>query len=233
MLLAYVDESYDRGEYWLTALAVPHHVALRLQNELDGVVREAVAKYNVPLNIELHGSPLLHAAGEWEPMKQMPRARIKIYSDAFEAIAGCDGIEIVMCGIDIARLNRRYTNPLHPHREALDMLAQALNERATETETHFMAIADEIDQSDTLRASYWDLQRLDTLSRYGGKLDRAVDALHFAPSKHSRLLQAADLVSFLHYRIRRTPVTDPRSAAASDKIWQIVQSKVTIERIGP
>lgn len=224
MLLAYIDESHDRVEYWLTALVMPNQVVLQLQNDLDAVVRDAVTDYHVPINAELHGYPLLHAKDSWASMQPMVRARIKVYSNAFEAIAAGDGIEIAVCGIDIGRLNRRYTNPFHPHREALDLLAQSVNTLA-DRRTHFMAIADEIDHADTLRANYWELQRLDSLSRYGGKLDRAVDALHFAPSRHSRLLQAADLVSFLHFRIRRTPVADARSVKASADLWKIVESK--------
>ena len=233
MLLAYIDESYDRDEYWLTALVVPNDVALQLQNRLDEIVRDATLNFGVPLAAELHGHPLLHAKDAWEPMKQPVRARINVYGAALRAIANCEGIQIVMAGIDIARVNRRYTTPPHPHTEALDQLAQSVNSLATERGTDFLAIADEIDQSDTLRASYWDMQRLDTLSRYGGKLDRAVDALHFAPSRHSRLLQAADLVSYLHFRIRRTSEVDPRSAKASADLWDIVDHQVGTKTFWP
>ncbi len=38
-----------------------------------------------------------------------------------------------------------------------------MNELAQERDTDFSAIADEVDQSRTLRADYWDLQRVDTL----------------------------------------------------------------------
>lgn len=233
MLLAYIDESYDRDEYWLSALVVPNEVALQLQNKLDAVVRDATLSFGIPLNAELHGHPLLHAKEVWEPMKEAVRARINVYSAALHAIADCEGIQIVMAGINVPRLNRRYTAPHHPHREALDRLTQSVNALAGERGTDFLAIADEIDESDTLRASYWDMQRLDTLSRYGGKLNRAVDALHFAPSNHSRLLQAADLVSFLHFRIRRTPVTDLRSAKASADLWDIVENKVWAKTLSP
>jgi hypothetical protein len=233
MLLAYIDESYDRDEYWLTALVVPNAVALQLQNKFDDIVRDATLEFGVPLTAELHGHPLLHAKEAWEPMKEPVRARINIYQAALRAIADTEGTQIVMAGIDVARLNRRYTAPPHPHQEALDQLAQSVNALAAECETDFLAIADEIDQSDTLRASYWDMQRLDTISRYGGKLERAVDALHFAPSRHSRLLQAADLVSYLHFRIRRTPDADPRSAKASARLWNIVDHQVKKKTIWP
>lgn len=232
MLLAYIDESYDRQEYWLTALVVPDQVAPQLQTNLDAVVRDTT-RFGIPLNAELHGHPLVHAKESWEPMKEMVRARINVYSAAFRAIAQCDGIHIIMVGVDTARLLRRYTNPRHPHHEALDILTQTLNDFATETHTHFLAIADEIAESDTLRASYWDMQRLDTLSRHGQKLDRALDALHFAPSKHSRLLQAADLVSFLHFRIRRTQTTDQRSIKANADLWALVADKVWAEKVWP
>ena len=230
MLLTYIDESYDRGEHWLTGLVVPAEAALRLQNALDAVVRDAARGHGVALNSELHGHALLQATEFWEPMRDDVDARITVYSDALQAIADSDGILILTAGIDIARLQRRYTAPHHPHREALDTLAQSLNELAQERDTDFLAIADEVDQSRTLRADYWDLQRVDTLSRYGGKLDRAVDALHFAPSQHSWLLQAADLVSYLHFRIRRIPVTDARSVKASADLWDIVAGVV---RAGP
>lgn len=233
MLLAYIDESHDRKEYWLTALVVPTEVALPLQNKLDAVVRTATVSFGIPLDAELHGHAVLHAKEAWEPMKTAVRARIGVYAAALRSIADFEGIQIVMTGIDIPRLYRRYTSPEHPHREALDILTQSVNTLAGRNGVDFLAIADEIDRSDTLRASYWDLQRLDTLSRHGGKLDRAVDALHFAPSHHSRLLQAVDLVSFLHFRIRRTPVTDQRSTKASADLWKVVENQVWAETVWP
>lgn len=235
MLLAYLDESYDDAEYWLTALIVPSHSALQLQKDLDSVVEEATySGYRVPFNAELHGYPLVHGKDDWKPMAHMIRARIGIYSKALQAIADCDGAEIAMRGINIERHKERYGDfAYHPHRVALDYMAQSLNGWAKGHNTHFLAIADEIDQADTLRASYWNIQRYGTMSRWTGRADRAVDALHFAPSKHSRLLQAADLVSYLHFRRRRSGVTDPRAAKANEDLWQIIASQLKIHNIWP
>jgi hypothetical protein len=41
VLLAYLDESYDKLEYWLTALVVPTGSALALQNDLDAIVENS------------------------------------------------------------------------------------------------------------------------------------------------------------------------------------------------
>lgn len=171
MLLAYIDESYDKAEYWLTALVVPHDSALRLQNDLDGVVADAARHYGIAPHAELHGHSIVQATDDWAEMKPMVRARIKIYANALEAIAACDGLQLVYRGIDIAKQKSRYATPWHPHRVAIDFVCQSLNGLARRSGTDFLAIADEIEQADTLRLSYWQFQRLGTLSPYSGKLD--------------------------------------------------------------
>lgn len=235
MLLAYLDESYDKVEYWLTSLLVPAESALKLQQDLDSVVYDAcMSGYGVHWTAELHGYELVHGEGDWARMNDKIRARIGIYRKAYEAIAACDGIEIVLKGIHVARLKQRYgDNAWHPHRAAIDFMAQTLNSMALGRQTHFLAIADEIDQADTLRASYWNFQQYGTLSAWTGKIDRSLDALHFAPSKHSRLLQAADLVSFMHFRRRRSGVTDPRALKANKELWDIIDPQVKVTTIWP
>jgi hypothetical protein len=234
VLHAYLDESYDKLEYWLTALIVPSESALKLQNDLDAVVNDAMMSgYGVSSDAELHGHALLHGKDDWHRMAPKIRARIQIYSKALQAIADCDGVDIAMRGINIKRLNDRYTNPWHPHRVAIDFMVQSLNALSRGADTHFLTIADEIDQADTLRASYWYFQRYGTLSYLSGVADRAVDTLHFAPSKHSRLLQAADLVSYLHFRMRRSGVTDPRAIKANQDLWAIIAGKHKVFHIWP
>lgn len=235
MLLAYLDESYDKVEYWLTALLVPADSALQLQQDLEGIVYDAyMSSYCVARTAELHGYELVHGEGDWAPMSDKIRARIGIYRKVYEAIAACEGIEIVFRGINIPRLKLRYRdNAWHPHRVAIDFMAQSLNSMARGRQTHFLAIADEIDQSDTLRANYWRFQQFGTLSSWTGTIDRSLDALHFAPSKHSRLLQAADLVSYMHFRRRRSGITDPRALKANKEIWDIIDRQVKVLTIWP
>jgi hypothetical protein len=234
MLLAYLDESYDKVEYWLTTLLVPADAALKLQQDLDSIVYEAYpGGYGVHWSAELHGHQILHGLGEWECMAPKVRARIGIYRKAFEAIAACEGIEIVMRGIRIPRQKERYADPWHPHRVAIDFMAQSLNLMSKGRDTHFLAIADEIDQADTLRASYWDFQYYGTLSPWPGKINRSLDTLHFAPSKYSRLLQGADLVSYLHFRMRRSKVIDPRALKVNNDLWNIIATKLKVHHIWP
>jgi hypothetical protein len=53
-----------------------------------------------------------------------------------------------------------------------------------------------------------------------------LDTLHFVPSQHSRLIQAADLVTFLHRRRCTIKETDPRQAQALERIWSHVQARI-------
>ena len=48
-----------------------------------------------------------------------------------------------------------------------------------------------------------------------------LDTVYFAPSSESRLLQAADLVSYAHFRARTTPSTSG-SYAAGQQAWGVV-----------
>lgn len=232
MLLGYIDESYNDKEYWLTGLMIPSPDALPLQRDLDQVVASA-EKYGVPSSAELHGHPLQHGKDDWEPMRSMVRARIKVYSDALDAIASYPNIEIAFRGIDILQHKKKYANPWHPHRVALDYLCQSMNSMARGRGENFLAIADEVDRSDTLRQSYYDFQRGGTLSRFNRTIDRSIDSLHFAPSKHSRLLQAADLVSYLHYRIRCSGVKDHRARSANEKLMSKIQHQRRVWDIWP
>lgn len=58
-----------------------------------------------------------------------------------------------------------------------------------------------------------------------------LDTLHFGPSNHSRLLQAADMVSFVWRRRCTVNEADPRAAAAMERIWQAFAPAVAVQWI--
>ncbi|MEN3616101.1 hypothetical protein AAH979_42375 [Plantactinospora sp. ZYX-F-223] len=86
-------------------------------------------------------------------------------------------------------------------------------------------IADEVDHPARHRA---DLTRY-LVAGTGGyrsrRLTRIVDTLHFAPSHASRLVQGAELVTFL-FRRMQTAAVDPREAATNERLWSSVQPRV-------
>lgn len=230
MYLAYLDESHNERFYWLGALIVPDVDVRPLTEALDAVMAEAMWAYGVPAGAELHGHDLFHAKGVWEPLAEMPRARIGVFADALEAIASFD-VRVIVRGVDRVRLLERYRNPHHPHSvvlshllERIDLCAQ--NDLGGST---MLVIADEVDEADSHRRDLWRFQRYRTPGYRPRRLEYVVDTLYFAPSSASRLLQASDLVLYLYQRIRNRQaagVIPGRADRANARLWERIEACV-------
>ena len=122
VLLAYVDESYSTKLYWIAALVVPETELVSLTASLDDVVARAASNYTgIATDAALHGHALFHAKDDWKALATMPRARIGVYHDAFQALAA-HNVRVFIRGVNIPRLNERYTWPDHPHSVVLQHL---------------------------------------------------------------------------------------------------------------
>lgn len=229
MLLAYVDESYDDERHWIAAVVVPENEVQPLIEGLDDVVRTASRAYGVDQRAELHGHDLFQAKEDWAGLSHMPRARIAVYNAAFEAIGNSD-VEIIIRGVHVQRLNERYTSPDHPHAVVLQHLLERIDECAQDRHSAepVLVIADEVDQADQHRRSLWRFQRYATTGYRARRLRHIVDTIHFAPSSASRLVQAADLVVFLHRRIeaRSRQGCDGPADRANRALWKRIEDRV-------
>jgi hypothetical protein len=230
MLLAYLDESYDKKMYWIAAVICPDAEILPLTNALDLVVLNSSRKFpRIDPFGELHGHALFHGKDDWAPLATMPRARIGVYQDAFAAIASFD-VRIIVRGVNIEGLNRRYPNPDSPHKIVLMHLLERIDDHAASDEKNVIAIADEVAEANMYRKDLWRFQRIMTTGYRSRQLTRVIDTIHFAPSTSSRLLQAADLVAFMWHRVDSRIDRDERALKANLSLWQMVGSKVTHAR---
>lgn len=225
VLLAYLDESYDKRLYWMAAVVCPDTEALALSTALDAVVEKAALAYGVGSRAELHGYDLFHAKHEWAPLTGMARARIGVYAEALDVIAAHD-VRIYIRGVSIPHLEQRYVYPDHPHAVVLSHLIERVDEHADAQQEYTLLIADEVDGADDHRRNLWHFQRYSTGGWRARKICRVVDTIHFAPSNASRLLQAADLVAFLQYRIASGADTDARAIKANEALWARIDPKV-------
>jgi len=226
VLLAYVDESYNDHRYWIAAVLCDDDSAAGLVNDLDTVVHDAANGYGVRRDAELHGHDLFHAKRDWAVMRGKHRALISVYTQACEAI-GRSSAEIIIRGIDREGQQKRYPYVQDPHSVVLEHLLERIHERAKARREYALVIADEIQEA----ARYQDVlvfgRRYQTSGYRSTKLDRIVDTIHFVPSRSSRLIQAADLIAFLHNRRATvTAKTDPREKAALDLIWSHLDPRV-------
>jgi hypothetical protein len=224
VLLTYVDESYTKDRYYLAGVAVHHDAMRSLENAISTVVKDASVAYpGVRESSELHGHPLFHGKEDWE--KLAPRQRISVYNKVFAAIASHD-VKIFLRGLDIPSQHRRYIRPDPPHSVVLQHLLERVNSYAASTGQAALIIADEIQEHDRHRKDLTDFREYGTPGYLSSTLPRIVDTIHFAPSHHSRLLQAADLVAFLHRRRQTHVETDPRAAKANAALWSRIESVI-------
>jgi hypothetical protein len=227
VLLAYLDESYDRNYYWITALVCPEGTLAPVTRGLDEAYWKGA--YSTDSLVELHGHDLFHGEKDFWRLKGQPRLRIKWYADALRVIASQPTIRIFIRGVDRKRLEARYgVNAHHPHEVVLPHLLERIDAYADADaiDQPLLVIADELQDAKRHRDSLWRYQRSGTWGYRSRVLKRVVDTMHFSPSSSSRLLQAADLVSFLHHRISSRLDTDPRARKANATLWAHIQPQV-------
>ncbi len=232
VLLTYVDESYDRQRYWMVALVITEHHVRPLQRALDAVVRKAAESYPVDESAELHGHALLQAREDWAAMRtkegDMVRARIGVYGDALKAI-GAHDVQIIIRGLNLERYPSRAELPVSPHQRVLKDLLSCVNDQARAYGQWTLIIADEVDGA-TEHQQHFRLYQRDGIDGIGGnRLPEIVDTIHFAPSRASRLLQAADLVAYLYRRLASGQDSSPRARQTSERLWSYVAGRVVHE----
>ncbi|KZS65576.1 DUF3800 domain-containing protein [Mycobacterium pseudokansasii] len=225
MLLAYLDESYDQTFYWITAVVCHETALIPITQGLD----EAYWKGGYPAypGTELHGHDLFHGKNDFERLHDQPRRRIKWYADALQVIGDQPNVGIIIRGVHRQRLLNRYGHNAHPpHDVVLEHLLERVDEYAEKQGQPLLVIADEHQDAKRHRSSLWDYQRSGTWGYRSRVLKRVVDTMHYSPSGSSRLLQAADLISFLHHRISSGTDTDQRAVNANNGLWARIQPLV-------
>jgi hypothetical protein len=229
--LVYLDESFDAVEYWIAALVIPETQVLPLEAALNVVTTDAAKKYGTDPYAELHGHALMNATEQWTPLAGMLRAKLDVYNAAMRAIGDHD-LGIVLRGVNIPRLKRRYVYPKPPRQIVFEHVMERIDDCVKRDGQLALVIADESHDPDGHRD---DLQRFRTEGTIGYRhrqLTRILDTMHFAPSHASRMLQAIDLVA---YTFRRSQAAgrenhDPRAVKANEALWAHVAGKVKHSR---
>lgn len=223
MLLAYVDESYTDHWFAMAALLVDGPAAVALTANLDRVAAAATKAYDLR-DDELHGHEIFHARGAWGGVP--PRARIGVFDDVIEAVAA-EKVTVIARAIDLMGHRVRYRSPDPPHTVALQHLLERIDECVSGRGDHALVIADEVDGQAKHRADLSSYRESGTGGYRHRKLTRIVDTLHFAPSRASRLVQAADVITFLYRRVFGHIETDSRSRRAKVAMWEKLQPRVS------
>jgi hypothetical protein len=231
MILAATDESSCKDCHYVGAILCPETEERSLTAALDEVVRQAKDSYPaLGDDVELHGYDLVSGKGDWQPLKTELRARIGVYDKAIQAIADHD-VAIILRGVDVPRLNKRYGDWADdPHLVTTQHMLEKIDIYAKAREERVLVLADEPGQVGhqlRLRADLSTYRQRPTPGYLARKLTCIVDTIYFAPSSASRLLQAADLVVYMHHKIVTSgPTTDERAVRANHATWARIQHRV-------
>lgn len=218
--MAFVDESYeDRRDLFVLGCVLCDGAALQaLEDGLDTVVA-AAARYGVPDTAELHGWEMFHGKEDWAVLKGKARAQVGVYADAFSAIASSGALIIT------STLHKKSALTVDPYMLAFRYLAERIDSYARRSDTHVIVICDDIDEGAAQRRHLDDIRARTTRGWKPTKIERIRDTMHFADSKNSRGLQAADLVAFLYRRFLRLSEPgqqiDRREAKSLERLFEL------------
>lgn len=227
VLLCFVDESFRGDFYGFAAVIADEHATKSLTAELNSIMHQVAVDWGIPRATEIHGYPLFHGKEAWSSIGN--RARIGICEQILGAITSAD-ITILLRAIHEGRLRERQTRENYPvnfppEQVCFQHILQRVDGVASRRGTHALVIADERGDRERHRERFAMYQTQGTPGVYmHTTLPRLLDTVHFAPSHHSRMLQAADLLAFMYRRHNTVVETDARATEAMSRLWELVVS---------
>ncbi len=224
MLYAFVDES-ERNEsfYFLSAIVCTEDQAHALSMKLHRIMhKHAKSSQHLAPREEFHASAMMRA--EDSPWRRVPlRLRLRVYSEALEAIRD-SGCRVYIEGVDIGAQKARGYSNLTPARElAFGHLLERVNDCGKEALGEpVRVVADEHHTSEISRSNFNSYRDFGTPGYRSSRLPHIESPLLFAASHTNRLLQAADLVTYIYNRRMTIRTGDPRMLKAQSNLWQTI-----------
>lgn len=213
MLLAYLDETYSREAFVIACVLIDASAVPNLVRELDGIVDAVCSGQEPGSPRELHAYELAAGKGCWRSHESDLRLRAKVYFDALRSIER--HVETVFVHRAVPGPSKGERTAVDRHVEGLSAVLAALDWRARVAGELAFVIADEVPYGDELR---------DVFS--SSAHPALIDTLHFASSKASRLVQAADLVAYLARRRIRVRPRPSRGDRVDAWLWGAIEGKV-------
>lgn len=224
MLYAFIDES-ERGEsfYFLSAIICTDEQAHALSMKLHRIMRKhSASNLELTEREEFHASDMMRA--DKAPWRNLPlRLRLRMYEEALQAIRD-SGCRVYIEGINVAAQKARGYKHVTPPRElAFSHLLERINDCGIEINGEpVRVVADEHHTSEISRSNFNRYQLLGTPGYRSSRLGFIEAPLRFEPSHESRLLQAADLVTYIYNRHITITPSNARALRAQQRLWETI-----------
>ncbi|UXM91960.1 DUF3800 domain-containing protein [Paenarthrobacter sp. JL.01a] len=219
--------------YYMGALMVGAVEARALEKSLDAIV--ATVTQDVPgfdPATELHGYEVFHQKGAWEGVPVW--LSVSVCKQAAEAIRE-SGAVFVFRGIDIEKLNGNYAAPLPAHRLALSHVLESVQRvlNLDHTNESVLVLADEHHAAPDSRTRFRGMRAAAQWGYTTIPLSDLIDTIYFGPSNHSRLLQAADMATFLTNRFLTITEGHPAAKKAMREIRSNLEKATRFSLVWP
>jgi hypothetical protein len=231
MLLAYVDESYDRDFYYIAAAIAPQTAWSSLKQAFDDIRRRTAIEHGTPADIELHGHELMGGKGDWSPLRGKHREAAGIYQAALSAAQQAE-VKYVFRGLDIGRLNARYRYPEQPHALVFSHLLERIDDYASgfAGNEKVLVTADQIATQADHQRQFEGYQLAGTRGYRSSRLSNIANPITFASSKRTEGLQAVDLAAYLHRRRSARSESNVRAQRSMDRLSSIIKTGTVHEK---
>lgn len=217
-LTAFIDESErDLTHYFLGGLVCTPAQATYITFQIEAMMREFHEAFpGLDPVAELHGYEIMNRKKAW---KRVPlRMGIAIFTRTMEIVSesgACFHVE----GIHRERhANMHYKEPFPPREIAFTYLLEKINTCARTKATRVQVVADEHHTHATSQSNFERYQHYGTWGYRRSRLQNINRPMAFIDSRTSRVLQAADLATYLYNRQRTMQETDERATVAKTRM---------------
>ena len=227
VLIAYVDESYDRDHYYIGAAIASMDQWEDHAHRLGDVRQRTAEEHGTPVTIEFHAHELMGGSGAWASFRGRHREAAGISVAALRAAREA-GVRYVFRGVDVGRLNARYRYPRPPHAVVLGHLLERIDEYTVRTgqTDPTIVVADEIGTQDDHQRAFAGYQANGTEGCRSSKLEHLSAPINFASSAGSDGLQAVDLAVYVHFRRERVQNAHPAARRTLERQWREIEPAV-------
>lgn len=223
MLIAYVDESYDKDTYFIGAAIAPVTAWDHVETKFDAIRMRTAEIHSLPREAEFHGHEIMGGRGHWKSFRGQHREAAGVYAAVLRASLE-SGVRYIFRGVDVRRLNARYAYPRPPHSVVLGHLLERLNDygRRNGDGEKIIVVADQIATQDEHAAQFEDYQRVGTDGYRPSTLENISAPINFADSKFTAGLQAVDMATYIHRRASTVTDQHPKAQATTDRLSKLI-----------
>jgi hypothetical protein len=217
MLHAFIDESYTDKRYYQAAVVMKEEDLPLLDAALI-LASDFARGFGVGPGVEFHAHSLMSGRDGWEPVAEAARARLRIYAHTLNLISQLPA-RIFIEGVDIAKLNARYSYPDSPHSVTLRHLFEEINDFAGHHNRRVHVTCDRIGDYKTELRNFDFYKKVRNEGFEPSDLQH-LESLTFGDSKDHQGLQAADQIVYLYRRMNAHTESNPKTERAIKNMWE-------------